>query len=105
MQQSLDREQEFLSYASHELRTPIAVTRTNSELLSKMMTVNNSPEKQIEVVERIKRASITMTDLTETLLWLNRSEGKSLVTENVQLGELTEQLVHDLDYLLEGKCD
>lgn len=104
VQQSLDREQEFLSYASHELRTPIAVTRTNSELLSKMMTVNNNPEKQIEVVERIKRASITMTDLTETLLWLNRSEGKSLVTENVQLGELTEQLVHDLDYLLEGKC-
>lgn len=104
VQQSLDREQEFLSYASHELRTPIAVTRTNSELLSKMMTVNNNPEKQIEVVERIKRASITMTDLTETLLWLNRSEGKSLVTEHVQLGELTEQLVHDLDYLLEGKC-
>ncbi|GLO63958.1 hypothetical protein MACH09_44660 [Vibrio sp. MACH09] len=103
VQQSLDREQEFLSYASHELRTPIAVTRTNSELLSKMMTVNNNPEKQIEVVERIKRASITMTDLTETLLWLNRSEGKSLVTEHVQLGELTEQLVHDLDYLLEGK--
>lgn len=104
VQQSLDREQEFLSYASHELRTPIAVTRTNSELLSKMMTVNNNPKKQIEVVERIKRASITMTDLTETLLWLNRSEGKSLVTEHVQLGELTEQLVHDLDYLLEGKC-
>ncbi|NOI67356.1 HAMP domain-containing sensor histidine kinase [Vibrio sp. 99-8-1] len=103
VQQSLDREQEFLSYASHELRTPIAVTRTNSELLSKMMTVNNNPEKQIEVIERIKRASITMTDLTETLLWLNRSEGKSLVTEHVQLGELTEQLVHDLDYLLEGK--
>jgi len=103
VQESLDREQQFLSYASHELRTPIAVTRTNSELLNKLIKAQKNPEKQQEVVERIHRASITMTDLTETLLWLTRSEGKSLPQEQVNLGSLVEQLTYELDYLRIGK--
>lgn len=103
VQESLDREKEFLGYASHELRTPIAVTRTNSELLGKLIEKQMHPEKQSEVIERIHRASITMTDLTETLLWLNRDEGKTLPISSLQLGYLVEQLVHDLNYLLDGK--
>ncbi|MGI2170346.1 sensor histidine kinase [Shewanella sp. MF05960] len=103
VQDSLAREQQFLSYASHELRTPIAVIRTNTELLQKLISKGASAEKQALVVERIERAGITMTDLTETLLWLNRREGKSLPLNEVHLGLLIRQLVQDLTYLTHGK--
>jgi len=103
VQDSLEREQQFLGYASHELRTPIAVTRTNSELLKKLIFKGNNTEKQLEVLERIQRASITMSDLTETFLWLNRQEGKNLPDSEVQLGGLTQQLTQDLAFLIQGK--
>ncbi|MBB1380858.1 sensor histidine kinase [Shewanella sp. 11B5] len=103
VQESLDREQQFLGYASHELRTPIAVIRTNTELLQKLISKGASAEKQAQVVNRIERAGLTMTDLTETLLWLTRREGKSLPLKEVNLGQLIRQLVQDLRYLIHGK--
>ncbi|MCF7505710.1 MULTISPECIES: HAMP domain-containing sensor histidine kinase [Vibrio] len=104
VQSGLEREQKFLGYASHELRTPIAVTRTNSELLEKLIQKGKSPEKQLEVIDRIKRAGFTMTDLTETLLWLTRQQDKDLPVESTHLGELLQQINHDLTYLLSGKA-
>ncbi|MGR5142307.1 sensor histidine kinase [Photobacterium sp. DNB23_23_1] len=103
VQESLEREQRFLGYASHELRTPIAVTRTNSELLRKMITKQIAPDKQLEVLDRIDRAVFTMTDLTETLLWLNRHEGKVLPSRSLKVGELITQIESELHYLLQGK--
>ncbi|CAH1594878.1 Histidine kinase [Vibrio jasicida] len=103
VQDSLDREKQFLSYASHELRTPIAVTRTNTELLSKMLSRNVDKAKQEEVLKRIERAAFTMTDLTETLLWLNRRDDKALSTQAISLGELIIQINNDLSYVLQDK--
>lgn len=103
VQESLQREQEFLGYASHELRTPIAVTRTNSELLRKMVNKSMPVAKQLQVIERIERASLTMSDLTETLLWLNRQSDKSLPETQVCLGELIQQLLDELNYLQQNK--
>lgn len=103
VQESLDREQQFLGYASHELRTPIAVTRTNTELLRKMIVKNISTEKQLQVIDRLERASFNMTDLTETLLWLNRKPDKSIPLKTVSIGLLTQQLLEELTYLLNGK--
>lgn len=103
VQEGLEREQRFLGYASHELRTPISVTRTNTELLEKLILKGMPQEKQLEALERIKRAGYTMTDLTETLLWLNRREEKVLPVSGVQLGPLTQQLAHDLAFLVQGK--
>ncbi|CCK77406.1 Sensor protein [Oleispira antarctica RB-8] len=103
VQKSLEREKKFLGYASHELRTPIAVSHSNSELLKKLIENNCPREKQLQVLARIFRANLTMTSLTETLLWLNRREGKELVARDLQLGILTEQLVNELKYLTEGK--
>ncbi|WP_350431924.1 HAMP domain-containing sensor histidine kinase [Shewanella sp. H8] len=103
VQDSLAREQQFLSYASHELRTPIAVIRTNTELLQKLISKGASAEKQAQVVHRIERAGLTMTDLTETLLWLTRHEDQSLPMEEVNLGQLIRQLVQELSYLTKGK--
>ncbi|GIC79215.1 HAMP domain-containing sensor histidine kinase [Moritella sp. F3] len=103
VQDSLDREHEFLRNASHELRTPIAVIRTNVELLNKINTKSPMTVKQQQVVERIERAGFTMTHLTETLLWLSRDESLSLTLERVKLDELIRQTTEDLNYLLRGK--
>ncbi|WFB46372.1 sensor histidine kinase [Vibrio coralliilyticus] len=104
VQEGLEREQRFLGYASHELRTPIAVTRTNSELLKKMILKKLDEDKQLEVLERIERAGYTMTDLTETLLWLNRQENKTLPFSDLVIGDLITQIDHELEYLLQGKA-
>ncbi|MCJ8350428.1 HAMP domain-containing sensor histidine kinase [Moritella sp.] len=103
VQESLDREHEFLRNASHELRTPIAVIRTNVELLNKINSKSPMTAKQQQVIERIERAGFTMTHLTETLLWLSRDESLSLTLERVRLDELLKQTVEDLSYLLRGK--
>ena len=98
---ALQREQEFLGYASHELRTPISVIRSNAALLKKVSPDPGSKEQQVR--ERIDRASLTMKDMTETLLWLSRDEDAPLPLETVELSGLIRQLVQELDYLLKGK--
>ncbi|WP_261817555.1 sensor histidine kinase [Vibrio gallicus] len=103
VQEGLEREQRFLGYASHELRTPIAVIRSNTELLRKMQQKGVSVAKQQQVLQRVERATYTMGDLTETLLWLNRPQQKSLPVESLRLGELVSQLDYELRYLLDGK--
>jgi len=101
MAESVKREQRFLSYASHELRTPIAVLRSNSALLEK---INPSPsEKERMVRDRIARASLTMKSMTETLLWLSREGEIDMPVEKVALGELVNSLQQELRYLLAGK--
>ncbi len=101
VQQALDREHDFLRHASHELRTPIATVRSNIELLKK---INTTPsEKEGKVIDRIERASATMSHLTETLLWLSRDAEGPLPEESLQLDALVEQISHDLAYLLQGK--
>lgn len=103
VQQSVVREKKFLAYASHELRTPIAVTRSNTELLKKMCENQSEVDKQQEVIQRISRANVTMTDLTEAILWLNRSGDRQILAKEVMLGDLVEQIINELSYLLKGK--
>ena len=103
VQQGLNREKEFLQYASHELRTPIAVCRSNAALMKKMLSRTSGNEKQTQVIERIERASITMSDLTETLLWLSREDALQVDARKFQMDEIITQLVDDLGYLLQGK--
>lgn len=99
--ESIKREQDFLSYASHELRTPIAVIRSNSALLEK---INPTPtDKERNVRDRINRASLTMKSMTETLLWLSREDEISMPMKKISLGELVETMHTELGYLLTGK--
>ena len=99
--ESIKREQDFLSYARHELRTPIAVIRSNSALLEK---INPTPtEKERNVRDRINRASLTMKSMTETLLWLSREAEISMPMKQASLGDLVEHMHTELAYLLTGK--
>ena len=102
-QQSIEREQAFLRHASHELRTPIAVIGNSTELLQRL--AQNPSDKEQAVLARIERASLTMKNLTETLLWLSREHEEALPEQNVRLDALIEEITADLNYLLQGKTD
>ncbi|ABV36582.1 histidine kinase [Shewanella sediminis HAW-EB3] len=99
----LNREHDFLRYASHELRTPIAVMRTNIELLTKMNRVEGASDKQVTVLKRIDRASMTIGHLTEVLLWLGRDDSSELDTQDLDLDKLVSEISAELKYLLNGK--
>ena len=96
----LEKEQVFLRHASHELRTPIAVVKSNSMLLERLL----SEPKAAVSVARIKRAALTMQYTTETLLWLSREETGTLATTQFDISSLLKQLVEDNQYLLQSKA-
>lgn len=101
--QSLDREQRFLSYASHELRTPIAVIRSNVDLLQRLNEKNPLSDKQQLTLQRIQRAGLTMSNLTDTLLWLSRNDELAVTQEPINLHDKIKLLCDELNYLLNGK--
>jgi signal transduction histidine kinase len=103
--QGLEREQLFLSHTSHELRTPISVVRANLELLRRIQTSEGpKPDpREIEIINRIDRASLTMKDVTETLLWLGRDDTSSHPCKTLRVDEVITELVDGLRYLLQGQ--
>jgi signal transduction histidine kinase len=100
---SLEREQRFLSYASHELRTPISVIRSNVELLNRLSEKSPLSDKQQLTLQRIARAGLTMSDLTDTLLWLSRNDEQQSAPEPVNLADKITHLGNELNYLLNSK--
>ncbi len=102
---SLDREQLFLRYSSHELRTPISVIRANVELLQKIESCDGIEKKGAgsAVIERIGRAAQTMQHLVETLLWLGRNVSAPLPAAEVDVEQLLREVVEEAKYLLHGK--
>jgi signal transduction histidine kinase len=97
----MTKEREFLKYASHELRTPISILRTNSAFLDKVSP--NPSSKEREIRDRIQRASLTMKGITEVLLWLGRDEDYPIPYEDVELSEFLSQLVAEQQFLFDGK--
>lgn len=102
-QQGLEREQTFLSHTSHELRTPISVVRANLELLRKIQGNTAVDPRQAEIVSRIDRASLTMKDVTETLLWLGRDDTAPRAIVSLRLDQVIGELVEGLRYLVQGR--
>ncbi|WP_027856677.1 sensor histidine kinase [Marinobacterium jannaschii] len=97
--QILRREHHFLRHASHELRTPIAVTRSSLELIRR-----KGIEPQLErPTQRIERANRNMQQLTETLLWLSRENEPAPHWSLLDLNAFTSELAEELSYLLSGK--
>lgn len=97
----LEKEHHFLRNASHELRTPIAVIRANIDLLNKI----GITDRQTNAIQRVGRASQSMQQLTETILWLSRDgdNNSEQETKSLRIKDLLESSINDLDYLLQGK--
>ena len=95
----MEREKKFLSHASHELRTPIAIIRANMEILERM----DIPESALGSLSRVERANTNMQLITETLLWLGRKNDTAPAEYQVNLPHLLKQLIDDHTYLIQGE--
>lgn len=73
---SYESQKQFVSDASHELRTPIAVIQGYANMLNRWGASN--PEVLAESIEAIQNESRSMQDLVEKLLFLSRHDKKTL---------------------------
>ena len=73
---SYESQKQFVSDASHELRTPIAVIQGYANLLNRWGTSNE--EVLHESIEAIQNEARSMQDLVEKLLFLSRHDKKTL---------------------------
>ena len=104
-QEALRLRDEFLSIASHELRTPIAALKLQIDSLRHQSS--NLDPKQLAKLERADRNTQRLTDLVTTLLDVSRiSQGKlTLVPERLQLAALVDEVIDRLhESAHEARC-
>ena len=84
VQRTLQEQKQFVSDASHELKTPLTVILSSSELAAGEM----DPEKSRQYLEGIRAESLRMKALVEDMLTLARTEsGAKSVWEAVDLSD------------------
>lgn len=72
------REKQFLSCASHELRTPISVIVNSIELIDRAKSRGHDNFEK--AFDRIKNAGQGIKALTDSLLWLNSIESREKIS-------------------------
>lgn len=95
IQLSYEQQNQFVSDASHELRTPISVIQGYANLLDRWG--KNDPTILQESIESIKIESENMKDLIERLLFLARGDKNTqkIDKEAFSLSELVEEVIRE----------
>lgn len=95
---------EFVSLASHQLRTPLTALKWYSELLSGG-DVGQLNEKQQQYMERVHASTQTMVELVDTLLNVSRLETGRLEADvsDTDVVKLAESVVEELAPTIEEK--
>lgn len=89
---SWDKQQQFVTDASHELRTPIAVIKTNTELL--LYHPEHTIEEESIRIAGILKESTRMGKLVATLLTLARADSNQIELDFRVI--LLSDLLHDI---------
>lgn len=79
IEQSYNSQKQFVSDASHELRTPIAVIQGYADMLRRWG--KEDPEVLEEGIGAISQETVAMRELVENLLFLARHDKKTLLLE------------------------
>jgi len=88
--QRLQREHDFVSNASHELKTPIAAIRGNINLIKRHG--DEHPDVIPESLGYIDEESLRMQNLIGNLLNLSRADRAELILEKVNLSQIAEKI-------------
>jgi heavy metal sensor kinase len=88
LEQSFERQRRFISDASHELRTPVAILRGETEVT--LSRVDRSPEEYRETLEILKDESRRLAHIVEDLFTLTRADAGEypLTMGDIYLDEL-----------------
>lgn len=99
MEQAYEAQKQFVSEASHELRTPITVLQGYSSMLRRW----GAEDKEVlaESIEAIESEAKSMQDLVEKLLFLSRHERRKLpfAKERFDMAEVVRELEKEMVYL------
>ncbi len=103
LQDSFDRQAEFVSDASHELRTPIAVIKGYANLLDRWG--KDDREALEKSIYAIKFEASNMADMVEQLLFLAKGDSGAYKMEksNFMLNELIQQVVDESSLIAKNK--
>src|SRR5262249_3660439 len=91
-------QQRFAANASHQLRTPLALTQTLLDI-----TRNDPNRVSGELDERLRAVNARAIDLTEALLLLTRADQRSFTREHVDLSLVAEEATETLLPLAEKR--
>ena len=96
LQVGITQQQQFVSNASHELRTPVTVIRGYSDVLARWGA--SDPEILKESIEAIQSETENMQQLIEQLLFLARSDQnrQPLNMQPLELSEIVEDVFHKM---------
>ncbi len=103
MREGVDKEEQFLRHASHELRTPIAILSANVELIDRLSARPERTEAEQAAFKRQYQALDEMKLLMETLLWINRQTENTPKPETIDLREELAEIADNYRYLLDAK--
>ena len=101
---SYESQKQFVSDASHELRTPIAVIQGYASMLERW----GSEDKEVlkESIEAINKEAKSMQDLVEKLLFLSRHDKKTLNLSKVKFNmrPLVEEMIRETKMVGQNRC-
>jgi signal transduction histidine kinase len=95
LEESFDMQNRFIQDASHELKTPIAIARTNIEVVE--MDENPSVEDYRKLVEVLKTNTERMSRLSEKLLLLSENQQRIFEYKIIDINNLIEDIVKEIN--------
>ncbi|MGH9200073.1 MAG: sensor histidine kinase, partial [Vicinamibacterales bacterium] len=103
---AMDSQRAFIADASHELRTPIAVVRTNAELLERHISSSGAASKgDATAVEDILSESDRLGRMVDQMLTLAQADAgeTTMEHETVPLHDLVEEVARSMKALAAGR--
>lgn len=103
IQQSIKRQKEFIADASHELRTPVTIMRTNLDVV--MSSPDESVSSQTEWLDNAYKETTRMEKLINDMLLLAKADlnREKLNMEQIDAAELCRQAVERFNPIAEKK--